>query len=104
MYNRQFHSSTNSKGRESFSKPSMTEPDNAMSIPEIISRYVRGHGLAVPVLPGTDGQAAREDGQPWDDDPELRFDTDEEYQAYLAAQKQAEQVQEELDKKESSSE
>ena len=27
---------------ETFTKPSMTEPDNAMSIPEIIARFTRG--------------------------------------------------------------
>lgn len=87
MYNRQFHSSTNTVTREKFLKPSLTEPDNAMSIPEIIARYVRGHGLAVPLLPDSSDQSAREDGFSFQDDPDMFSD---EHQAYLAAQAAAE--------------
>ncbi len=53
---------------EAFTKPSMTEPDNTMSIPEIIARYTRGQGLGVnafPWQPGVapeDGEAAQNDG------------------------------------------
>lgn len=49
---------------ETFNKPSMTEPDNAMSIPEIIARFTRGYGIQVPVHPWEAGSAF--DG----DDPE----------------------------------
>lgn len=49
----------------------MTEPDNAMSIPEIISRYMRGHGLAVAVLPETTDLSSREEGDPYVDDPDM---------------------------------
>lgn len=94
MYNRQFHSSTNTLTRERFDKPSMTEPDNAMSIPEIISRYVRGHGIAVSVLPDSSDMAAREDGLDFVDDPDM---FSEERQAYLAAQKEAEEASKEAD-------
>lgn len=42
---------------ETFKKPSMTEPDNAMSIPEIIARFTRGYGIQVPVHPWESGSA-----------------------------------------------
>lgn len=71
MYNRQFHHPNNTTTRESFKKPSMTEPDNAMSIPEIISRYMRGHGLPVRVLPDSADQAALEGGMNFQDDPDM---------------------------------
>lgn len=41
--------------------PSMTEPDNSMSIPEIIARFTRGQGLQVPVHKWVSGSAS-EDG------------------------------------------
>lgn len=53
---------------EVFTKPSMTEPDNTMSIPEIIARYTRGQGLGVQALPWQagiapeEGEAALNDG------------------------------------------
>lgn len=49
---------------EAFNKPSMTEPDNAMSIPEIIARFTRGYGLEVQQHPWTSGSAFDEDGDP----------------------------------------
>lgn len=52
--------------KETINGPSMTEPDNAMSIPEIIARFTRGQGLAVPVRPWEAGSAS-EDGQPMAD-------------------------------------
>lgn len=67
----------------------MTEPDNAMSIPEIIARYVRGHGLVVPLLPDLSDQSAPEDGFRVEDDPDM---FSEEHQAYLNALKQADSV------------
>ena len=88
MYNRQFHHLNNTLTRESFRKPSMTEPDNAMSIPEIISRYMRGHGIPVPILPDSSDQAALEYGQNFQDDPDM---FSEERQAFLAAQGDPEQ-------------
>lgn len=86
MYNRQFHSSSNKTSREAFKLPSMTEPDNAMSIPEIIARYMRGHGLAVQVLPESSDQSAREDGQDFVDDVDM---FSEERQAAVKAAEEA---------------
>lgn len=51
---------------EAFSKPSMTEPDNAMSIPEIIARFTRGYGVQVPQHPWSSGSAFEGDGDPND--------------------------------------
>lgn len=48
---------------EAFTLPSMTEPDNSMSIPEIIARYTRGQGIPVQQYQWTAGQAAPEDGE-----------------------------------------
>lgn len=106
MYNVQFHHKSNTLTRERFLKPSLTEPDNAMSIPEIISRYMRGHGLAVPVLPESTGMAAREDGETIVDDPWLGFDSEEAYQAYVNQQQAAADIAKEqgLDKEVSSPE
>lgn len=106
MFNVQFHYKSNTLTRERFLKPSLTEPDNAMSIPEIISRYMRGHGLAVPVLPDSSGMAAREDGETIADDPWLGFDSEEAYQAYVNQQLAAADnaKEQELDKEVSSSE
>lgn len=92
MYNRQFHSSTNTASREVFKSPSMTEPDNAMSIPEIIARYMRGHGLAVQVLPDSADQAAREDGFDFQDDPEMF--SEERQAAFKAAEEAAKAAEE----------
>lgn len=49
---------------EAFTKPSMTEPDNAMSIPEIIARFTRGYGVEVQQHAWTSGSAFDEDGDP----------------------------------------
>lgn len=46
--------------------PSMTEPDNAMSIPEIIARFTRGQGIQVPVYEWEQG-SADEGGVAYDD-------------------------------------
>lgn len=46
---------------ELISGPDMCEPDNAMSIPEIIAKYTRGAGLQVEQHPWTTG-VADEDG------------------------------------------
>lgn len=51
---------------ETFNKPSMTEPDNAMSIPEIIARFTRGYGVQVPQHPWSSGSAFDGDGDPND--------------------------------------
>lgn len=42
-----------------------------MSIPEIISRYMRGHGLPVRVLPDSADQAALENGMNYQDDLDM---------------------------------
>lgn len=53
---------------EVFNKPSMTEPDNAMSIPEIIARFTRGYGIDVQ-------QHAWEAGSAFEgEDPDNFFD------------------------------
>lgn len=49
---------------ETFTRPSMTEPDNAMSIPEIIARFTRGYGIEVQQHDWTTGSAFG------DEDPE----------------------------------
>lgn len=100
MYNKQFHHVSNTLTRERFLGPSMTEPDNAMSIPEIISRYVRGHGLAVQVLPDSSDISAREDGEIFQDDPDMYSEA---YQASLAASQPSGETSE-LDKNLSSQE
>lgn len=51
---------------ETFTKPSMTEPDNAMSIPEIIARFTRGYGIEVRQNPWTSGNAFGDEGDPND--------------------------------------
>lgn len=53
--------------KQAFTKPSLTEPDNAMSIPEIIARFTRGQGLQVPTHPWTSGTATEGDFIPHDD-------------------------------------
>lgn len=47
--------------------PTMTEPDNAMSIPEIIARFTRGQGLMVQQHQWTTGSAPEGD-RPYEDD------------------------------------
>ena len=46
--------------KETFTKPSLTEPDNSMSIPEIIARFTRGQGIQVQQHPWTPGVAPEE--------------------------------------------
>lgn len=46
--------------KETFTKPSLTEPDNALSIPQIIARFTRGQGYGVPVHDWTGGSAPEE--------------------------------------------
>lgn len=46
--------------KEAFTKPSLTEPDNALSIPEIIARFTRGQGYGVPVHEWNGGSAPEE--------------------------------------------
>lgn len=43
-----------------FRKPSLTEPDNTMSIPEIIARYTRGQGAGVQLRPWQTGTSPEE--------------------------------------------
>lgn len=50
---------------EVFRKPSLTEPDNAMSIPEIIAKFTRGFGIPVEQHPWSSGDAFGE-GDPND--------------------------------------
>lgn len=50
---------------ETFHKPSLTEPDNAMSIPEIIAKFTRGYGIPVDQHPWSSGDAFGE-GDPND--------------------------------------
>lgn len=71
MFRKQFHFDPKKVVSERFSLPSMTEPDNAMSIPEIISRYMRGHGIQVAVLPDISDAVASEDDYIVKDDPDM---------------------------------
>lgn len=66
-----------------------------MSIPEIIARYMRGHGLAVQVLPASFDQAAREDGFEFQDDQDM---FSEERQAVIKAAEEAAKAAEEAAK------
>lgn len=51
---------------EVFTKPTMTEPDNAMSIPEIIARFTRGQGIPVTQHPWSAGSAFDDEANPDD--------------------------------------
>lgn len=73
---------------EVFRKPSQTEPDNAMSIPEIIARFTRGYGIEVPQHDWTTGSAFG------DEDPEQFWD---EFKPAAPAAQQQEQQQQEGD-------
>lgn len=53
---------------EAFTRPSMTEPDNAMSIPEIIAKFTRGYGVQVQQHPWTSGDAFGDQEDPNDID------------------------------------
>lgn len=46
--------------KQRFVGPSMTEPDNTMSIPEIIARFTRGQGIQVTQYPWATGVAQEE--------------------------------------------
>ena len=62
-----------------------------MSIPEIIARYVRGHGLAVSVLPDSTDQAALEDGRPFQDDLDMFSEERQQmFEAFKEQEKSAE--------------
>lgn len=58
----QYTESVRKGSKQVFSKPSMTEPDNAMSIPEIIARFTRGQGLQVQQYSWQSGSAYEDDG------------------------------------------
>lgn len=58
----QFPDTPDYGSKEVFRQPSMTEPDNTMTIPEIIARYTRGQGLGVQARPWQQG-VAQEDGE-----------------------------------------
>lgn len=67
IFRTQFSESVLKGSKEAFTKPSLTEPDNSMSIPEIIARYTRGQGIPVNQHQWTSGQAAPEAGDPMQD-------------------------------------
>lgn len=67
IFRTQFSDSVSKGSKEAFTKPSLTEPDNSMSIPEIIARYTRGQGIPVNQHQWTSGQAAPEAGDPMQD-------------------------------------
>lgn len=67
IFRTQFSESVSKGSKEAFTKPSLTEPDNSMSIPEIIARYTRGQGIPVNQHQWTSGQAAPEAGDPMQD-------------------------------------
>lgn len=52
---------------EAFTKPSMTEPDNSLSIPEIIAKFTRGIPAEVRQYQWTDGVSVPEEGYIPDD-------------------------------------
>lgn len=83
-YPSQFPTSRPQPTLEAFPKPSLTEPDNSMSIPEIIARYTRGQGIPVPQHQWTLG-AALEEGEHEVDSTEFDF-----MPGYNAPQKPAE--------------
>lgn len=56
----QYGESAPKGSKQAFMKPSMTEPDNTMSIPEIIARFTRGQGIPVEQHPWTQGAAVEE--------------------------------------------
>lgn len=81
---------------EVFTKPSKTEPDNAMSIPEIIARFTRGYGIEVQQHDWTQGTAPDVDQEGWEDilpESELGALTAQEQQAILAMRQAAQQQQ-----------
>lgn len=51
---------------ETISGPDMCEPDNSLSIPEIIARYTRGQGLGVEAKPWQVGSADEDGYNPMD--------------------------------------
>lgn len=61
QFNTQYGESRPKGSKETFTKPSQTEPDNSMSIPEIIARYTRGQGIAVKQYTPEYGHAAPEE-------------------------------------------
>lgn len=63
MFYTQFGENRPKGSKQAFTKPSLTEPDNTMSIPEIIARYTRGQGIAVNQHPWSVGAAAEEGEQ-----------------------------------------
>lgn len=50
-FNTQYSESARNGSKQTIKGPSMTEPDNAMSIPEIIARFTRGAGIQVQQHP-----------------------------------------------------
>lgn len=57
----QFSESVRKGTKQTFSKPSMTEPDNSLTIPEIIARFTRGQGLQVQQHPWDSGNESLDD-------------------------------------------
>lgn len=60
MFYTQFGENRPTGSKQVFTQPSMTEPDNTMSIPEIIARYTRGQGLGVNQRVWQSGTATEE--------------------------------------------
>lgn len=63
----QFPDKPSNGSYQRFRKPSMTEPDNTMTIPEIIARYTRGQGAGVQLRPWQTGVAQEEGEGPQQD-------------------------------------
>lgn len=57
----QFSESVREGTKQVFIRPSMTEPDNSLSIPEIIARFTRGQGLQVQQHPWDEGNQSLDD-------------------------------------------
>lgn len=79
--------------------PDMVEPDNSMSIPEIIAKYTRGQGLQVQQYPWTSGSASEDDYDLQDSDEE-QFLKDPIYQVSVEPEKEPEKESEKEPEKE----
>lgn len=66
VFRHQYDERLSEGSKEVFTEPSMTEPENALSIPEIIARFTRGQGLQVQQYPMQSG-VAPEFGEPQND-------------------------------------
>lgn len=91
----QYTKSVREGSKQVFLLPSLTEPDNAMSIPEIIARFTRGQGLQVQQHPWHAGSATEDDGfNPGETDINEFMEVQQQAQQQQAHQQQVQQQQE----------